>query len=203
MKKQKRGIVPESHWTEHLIAVGIAIVLVLLVVMFTSCTTVQREKIIDLIDGLKPVPTATPEPDPSDDLPAGITWLNVDASGWPVTARLNVSVNGNSLTMDSDKKTVWPDMRMKASDGSPMNATAVALIQHGGKWYATAFEFMKHGQSVKSVSGSFRGGNDHMKAPLNTFVPRSGERYGFIITTPSRSETTINERSNVVWIVWP
>jgi hypothetical protein len=22
MKKQKRGIVPESHWTEHLIAVG-------------------------------------------------------------------------------------------------------------------------------------------------------------------------------------
>jgi DMSO/TMAO reductase YedYZ heme-binding membrane subunit len=51
MKKQKRGIVPESHWTEHLIAVGIAIVVVLLVVMFTSCTTVQREKIIDLIDG--------------------------------------------------------------------------------------------------------------------------------------------------------
>jgi len=203
MKKQKRGIVPESHWRETRIAVGIAIVVVLIVVMFTSCTTVQREKIIDLIDGMKPVPTATPEPDPSDDLPAGITWLNVDASGWPVTARLNVSVNGNSLTMDSDKKTVWPDMRMKASDGSPMNATAVALIQHGGKWYATAFEFMKHGQSVKSVSGSFRGGNDHMKAPLNTFVPRSGERYGFIITTPSRSETTINERSNVVWVEWP
>jgi hypothetical protein len=63
MKKQKRGIVPESHWTEHLIAVGIAIVVVLIVVMFTSCTTVQREKIIDLIDGQKPVPTATPTPD--------------------------------------------------------------------------------------------------------------------------------------------
>jgi hypothetical protein len=63
MKKQKRGIVPESHLTEHLIAVGIAIVVVLLVVMFTSCTTVQREKIIDMIDGLKPLPTATPEPD--------------------------------------------------------------------------------------------------------------------------------------------
>jgi hypothetical protein len=30
MKKQKRGIVPESHLTEHLIAVGIAIVVVLL-----------------------------------------------------------------------------------------------------------------------------------------------------------------------------
>jgi hypothetical protein len=30
MKKQKRGIVPESHLTEHVIAGGIAIVVVLL-----------------------------------------------------------------------------------------------------------------------------------------------------------------------------
>ena len=212
MKKQKRGIVPESQWTERLIAVGIVLVLVLVVMAFAGCTTVQREAIKNACGQFKATPSPeapeapvkTPTPAPvAHDLPAGITWLNVDASGWPVTARLHVSVNGNSLTMDSDKKDVWPDMRMKASDGSTMNATAVALIQHGGKWYATAFEFMKHGQSVKSVSGSFRGGNDHMKAPLNTFVPRSGERYGFIITTPSRSETTINERSKVVWVEWP
>lgn len=154
---------------------------------------------------LTPDEPSEPEAPPTqaDDLPDGVTWLNVDISAWPVTATLNASVSGNALTLDSDKKNVWPNASMQAGDGSAMNATAVAFIQHDGKWYATAFEWMKTGQSVKSVSDSFKGTDGHMEPPLNSFKPQSGETYGFIVSAPSRNVQTIQERSNIVWVVWP
>ena len=199
MKKQKRGIVPESHWTEHLIAVGIAIVVVLLVVMFTSCTTVQREKIIDLIDGLKPVPTATPEPDPSDDLPVGITWLHPNVSNWPVTATLNASVTGNRITLDYDKARVWSG---RDEVGANVNANPWVIAEIDGKWYAGTWEWLRAGQTVKY--NVVRG--DHVKrSPMSgDWQPQSGQRIGLMVSGLIRGQTrNVSERSNVVWVVWP
>jgi hypothetical protein len=199
MKNKKRGIVPESHWIDRLIAVGILSVIVLIVVMFSSCTTVQREKIIDLIDGLKPDVTATPEPDPSDDLPAGITWLHPNVSNWTVTTTLNASVTGNRITLDYDKAGVWPG---RDEAGTNVNANPWVIAEIDGKWYAGTWEWMRTGQTVKN--NVVRG--DHVKrAPMSgDWKPQSGQRYGLMVSGLIRGQTrNVSERSKVVWVEWP
>lgn len=186
---------------------NIILVAVLIFLSLTGCTTTQRAAIKEAYTEYvtRPAPEATPTPDVTtpDDIPNGVKWLNADISKWPVTATLRVSVKGDNLILDSSKKNVWPNAKQEARGGGAMNATAVALIQHNGQWCATAFEWMRRGQVTKSVKGSFRGSDKHMNPPLNNFTPKSGERYGFIVSAPSRNEQTIQERSNVVWIVWP
>jgi hypothetical protein len=205
MKKPKRGIVKESPWRETRIAFGIGIVAVLLVVMFASCTTVQRGKIIDLIDGLKPDATATPEPgatptpSPSDDLPAGITWLHGNVSSWPVTATLNASVTGNRITLDYDKANVWPG---RDEAGTNVNANPWVIAEINGQWYAGTWEWLRTGQTVKN--NVVRG--DHVKrAPMSgDWKPKSGQRIGLMVSGLIRGSTrNVSERSNVVWVEWP
>ena len=142
-------------------------------------------------------PGEQPEP-PSDEFPAGLTWLHPDVSGWPVTASLSVSV-GNQIKLDYDKASVWPG-RQEA--GTNVNANPWVIAQVDGKWYAGTWEWMRTGQTVKN--NVIRG--DHVKrAPLSgDWKPQSGERVGIFVSGLIRGSTrNVSERSNVVWVVWP
>ena len=133
--------------------------------------------------------------------PAEITgpihWLHTDVSSWPVTASLNASVGG-TINMPYSKAKVWP-----AVDG--VNANPWVIVNMNGQWYAATFEWLRHGQTSKPkgvLDGSM---GDHIKvAPLNRWRPRSGERFGLMVSGLARTKMrNVQERSNVSMVTWP
>ncbi len=135
---------------------------------------------------------------------SGVVWLDTNVSGWSRTATLNASVGGGMINLPYDKARVWPTTRTRASDGGPLNGNCWVFVQVNGTWHAATFDWMRTGQTAKSAA-SVRGTGGHIpRAPLNTWTPRSGETYGFMVSTPARTaDRTINERSNVSMVTWP
>ena len=131
--------------------------------------------------------------------PAEITgtvkFLNTDVSNWPVTASLNASVGGGKVNLPYSKARVWP-----ASDG--VNANPWVFVNLGGQWYAATWEYLRQGQTMKDMSGKSWG--DHIKvAPLSSWEPRPGERFGLMVSGLVRGGlSNVKERSNVSMVTW-
>ena len=131
--------------------------------------------------------------------PAEITgtvkFLGPDVSSWPVTASLNASVGGGKVNLPYSKARVWP-----ASDG--VNANPWVFVNLGGQWYAATWEYLRHGQTMKDMSGKSWG--DHIKvAPLSSWEPRPGERMGLMVSGLARGGlSNVKERSNVSMVTW-
>jgi hypothetical protein len=158
--------------------------------------------------GSSDLPT-TPADDPArdttgaDDVPAdlaNVVWLHTDVSAWPVTADLrSVTIAGGTITLDYDKATVWPAKRPVSSE---VNANPWVFVKFDGLWHAGTFEWFRRGQTSKPVAVV---NGDHIKQnPLQRFSPRSGERYGFMVSGLARSGVrNVMERSQVVMVTWP
>lgn len=204
-------------WTWALLAMGMVLV--------SGCETAQLENkgpisLAHLEGYVPPVdseielpPGESPAADSAegvseDGWPSEITgpvqWLDQNVSGWPQTSTLKASVSGGTLHLKHNKAKVWPTARTRASDGGPLNGNCWIFVKVGDIWHAATFDWMRTGQTSKPVS-SVRGTGGHIpRAPLNTFVPRSGQRYGFMVSTPARGpERTINERSTISMLTWP
>ena len=147
----------------------------------------------------KPAPPPTPS-----EFPEGLVWLDINISDWPVTTTLDARIEGNNLVLDNDKATTWPEFA-EARGGGAINAMAWVLVEVDGTWYAVTWEFLRTGQHVKRAEW-LRGTDGHIhRAPLSTWEPVSGERYGFMVSTGTgrAGGRTLDERSNVSWMVWP
>ena len=137
-------------------------------------------------------------------LPSEITtpirWLNVDVSNWAQTASLNARVGGGTIYMPYDKATVWPNR-------GGVNANCWAIVNIGGTWYAATFEYLKVGQQSKPmcVLAKCDGKGDHFKvAPLSSWTPHSGERFGIMVSGLARGgNRNVQERSNISMVTWP
>lgn len=128
-----------------------------------------------------------------------ITWLHTDVSGWPVTASLNASIDGGTINMPYTKSRSWP-----AVDG--VNANPWVIVKWSdGKWYAATFEYFRFGQTSKPVGVLDGSKGDHIKrAPLSGWRPRSGERFGMMVSGLARSSLrNVRERSNIDMVTWP
>ena len=129
-----------------------------------------------------------------------VTWLHENVSGWAQTANLSsVNVNGGSITLNYDKANSWPG---RNAGGANVNANPWIFVYLDGRWYAGTWEWLRTGQTTKSTRAV---NGDHIKkAPLNNFVPRSGEVYGFMVSGLARDSTrNVQERSNIVMVRWP
>ena len=129
---------------------------------------------------------------------SGVTWLHHNVSGWAQTASLNAGVGG-SVNLNYDKARVWPARNVGGTD---VNANAWIFVFQDGRWYAATWEWLRPGQTSKSTRAVH---GDHIKkSPLNDFVPRSGEVYGFMVSGLARDSTrNVEERSNVDMVRWP
>ena len=131
--------------------------------------------------------------------PAEITgtvkFLNADVSNWAVTASLNASVSGGKVTLNYNKARVWP-----AADG--VNANPWVFVNLNGQWYAATWEYLRSGQTLKDMSGKSWG--EHIKvAPLSSWEPRPGERFGLMVSGLVRGGlSNVKERSNVSMVTW-
>jgi len=130
-----------------------------------------------------------------DAIPAGsINYLHANVSGWPITSSLSVSIGG-TVNLNYNKANVWP-----ARNG--VNANPWIIVNLDGRWTAATFEWLRPGQTSKPAS--VVEGSHIKKAPLNNFRPRSGETYGWMVTSLARDGTrTVNERTNIVLARWP
>jgi len=129
---------------------------------------------------------------------AGVVWLHTDVSAWRETGNLrSVNVSGGTITLDYDKADVWPN-----HSGKNVNANPWVFVNVGGTWYGATFEWFRRGQTSKAV---YTVAGDHIKkAPLNGFRPRSGERYGFMVSGLARDNArNVQERTQVVMYTWP
>jgi hypothetical protein len=128
-----------------------------------------------------------------------VHWLHTNVSGWSQTASLSVRISGGTIYLNYNKARVWPGVNTM---GAFVNANPWVFVNRGGTWYAATFEWLRVGQTSKptaTVNG------DHIKKPpLNNFVPRSGETYGFMVSGLARTSTrNVRERSNIVMVRWP
>ena len=133
--------------------------------------------------------------------PAEITgkvkFLNTDVSSWPETASLHASVSGSgNVSIPYSKANVWPGV-----DG--VNANPWVFVNLGGQWYAATWEYLRVGQTSKSMGGKSWGG--HIKvSPLSSWEPSSGERFGLMVSGLVRGGlSNVKERSNVSMVTWP
>lgn len=132
-----------------------------------------------------------------------IKWLNPvgDISDWAQTATLQAHVGGGTINMHYDKSQIWP-----ARDG--VNATPWAIVNVNGQWYAATFEYLRVGQMAKpmGVLSQTGGMGDHFKVPpLSSWRPRSGERFGLMVSGLARGTSlrNVQERSNICMVTWP
>lgn len=176
-------------------------ILLTLATLATGCLQTIR----DLV-GRIPLPERPgrePETPGDPSLPSPLVWLDGDISGWPVTATLNAHISGRVLKLENDKATVWP-RGFDARGGGDVNGTAWIFIQDGGTWYAMTWEHLRTGQHEK-LTAWVKGADGHIQhRKFDTWLPVSGETYGFMVSTIARGPIrTVNERSNVSMVRWP
>jgi hypothetical protein len=141
------------------------------------------------------------EPD-AIDLEA-VTWLHSDVSGWSQTATLSsVTVSGDEICLNYDKADSWT---VTDYGGVEVVANPWVFIWQNDQWYGATWEWLRPSQTCKaasSVAGS------HIKqdpfGEHDGWVPTSGETFYFMISGLSRTSVrNVEERSNLVQVVWP
>ncbi len=151
-----------------------------------------------------PTPDKPGQVEDASEFPAGLTWLHTNVSGWPATAMIeSVTVSGSQISFPYTHARVWPaHPTYKATDGGDMNGNVWVIAEVGGRWYAVTWEWLKVGQSSKHRASL---AYDHIKrGEFANWRPQSGDRIGFMVSGFARSaHRTVQERSNVVWVIWP
>lgn len=139
------------------------------------------------------------------DLGSVVYQWGANISGWSETSQITQAYHdGNQLCIFHTKLGVWPVTDF--FDAGPIlegNQQIFALIN--GTWYSGSADWYRPGQACKSVDNaighdSFPGAN-----PIGGWVPRHGETFGVMATTPGRmwpAMKTLDQRSNVALIQW-
>ena len=138
-----------------------------------------------------------------DDLSDVVFIESPQVKSWTVGADLNLSINNQSVILDhrpnqnSSATSRWPTISIF---NTPVNANAWGIVKQDGVWRAGTWEYLRTGQTVKSLS-AFRFG--HFRAPIGsrnrTF--NAGDVYGFFVSGTIRAGSSLNniaERSKFV-----
>ena len=129
-----------------------------------------------------------------------VRWLHTNVSNWPITAELrSVTFPGGQICMDYVLSNRWPNITV----GAVVNANPWIITKVNGTYYAGTWEWLRPGQTCKPKS--VVNGAHVQRAPLNgRWSPRSGETVGIFVSAPARfGQSTVAERSNIVWVEWP
>lgn len=159
-------------------------------------------------------PTTTPptgsgadEIDVSD-----VTWLHHDVSGWPAASRITSvrirDVPAGGICIEHTKSRSWPSVSIS---GTSLAGNPWVFANINGRWYAGTYEWNRPGQTCKlTVAGKHKSPSEELgphikRPPMTSWVPKSGERVGFMVSTPARfgPDGPVRERSNIVVVTWP
>jgi len=139
---------------------------------------------------------------PEFDLDKAI-FLHADVSGWPVSNTLSVELGGGVICMDVAGRENWPTVEIQHHSGTKMvevNANSWVFVYHYGAWYGSTWEWWEPTSTCKPSHEMY----PRKQSPLNTWYPESGEVFYVMMSGLARgSERNINQRTNIVKIVWP
>ena len=135
---------------------------------------------------------------------SSVVWLHHNVRNWPKTSTItSVSLGNPPICVGHTKAGRWPALRH--SSGILVEGNPWVFAKIGGKWYGATWEWLRPGQTCKGLTG--RDFRTHVAgaSPLSGWTPRSGEKVGFMVSTPARFGPmgSVHERSNVVIVTWP
>ena len=137
-----------------------------------------------------------------------VTWLHTNVSAWPVTTTLSVYFDGGRICLEYDKKNVWPSVSIPHSSGMgtvDVVANPWVFLEYQGQWFAATWEWMAVNSTCKNQSSV---AGDHIKRPGSVPIdwrPASGQHLYFMMSALARSSsiTNVQERSQIVEVIWP
>lgn len=136
-----------------------------------------------------------------------VTWIDPNISSWAQTSTISVDVTGTLLRVNDTKANVWPQRFHTILQSSCCNRSLWIFVKFEGQWYATTFEYMRFGQTVKAAEAV--NGQQMKRSPFfGTGVrwePAEGEVYGFMTSGMARfdlNNVNVRERSNVALYRW-
>ena len=148
---------------------------------------------------------------------SNVMWIHPDISDWPQPVTLTatkgpadtINIANNGTTCGASDA-CWPTFNPSyVAAGEPLYNKFVGgvwiFVYQDGVWLAGLFDSILRDQQVvwdhNLIPGSGWPGG-----ALNDFLPQSGKRYGWMISTALpvlSTQFTVNERSNVSEFVWP
>ena len=108
---------------------------------------------------------------------------------------------------NSAKKNSWPPRAITATSGVCCATSVWVFANVGGQWYASTFEYLRPGQTVKksnTVSGTYIKRPPFLGGGTN-WRPSNGEFLGFMVSGLARfslGNVNVAERSNVFCLRW-
>ncbi|MEO8483937.1 MAG: hypothetical protein ABI634_17130 [Acidobacteriota bacterium] len=157
-----------------------------------------------------PTPDPTPVPEPADQIDLNQVTIVLgpkNIGAWPQTSTMTGVTTTDGLCTFHTKLGRWPTVEF-FDTGAPIEGNQWVFANINGRWYGGAGEWQRPGQACKAVtaedvgSGTFYADNWE---PLRSWVPRPGELFAMMVSTPARawpSMRTVDERSNVVLARW-
>lgn len=148
-------------------------------------------------------------PAPNDELDLRTVTILKGPAGivsWPVASTITRTSQGNGeLCIWHSQLGRWPLGPFFGDAGTLVEGNQWIFANIGGKWYAGAGDWYRPGQACKSVDAQSIGRDAFDKEPLHSWVPRPGEVFGVMSSTPARvwpDMRTLDVRTNIVMMRW-
>lgn len=141
-----------------------------------------------------------------------VTWLHTDVSRWRAASRITSvrirDVPAGGICIEHTRSRSWPGVSIA---GTSLAGNPWVFANIGGRWYAGTYEWNRPGQTCKlTVAGKHKRPSEELgphvkRSPMTRWVPESGEKVGFMVSTPARfgPDGPVRERSNIVVVTWP
>jgi hypothetical protein len=154
-----------------------------------------------------PGPSPSPGAGPGDQLDLHTVTIvkGADITNWAITSQMiSVTYSNGTLCTNHTKAGQWPPLPFFGDPSTTVEANQWVFANIGGQWYGGAGEWLRPGQTCKSVSPAMGPDTFYDSPPLRDWIPQPGEMVGFAVSTPARAgQWGTAERSNVVVIAWP
>src|SRR5262245_9077569 len=129
---------------------------------------------------------------------------------WENTARITEAYwVPDMLCIYHTRLGIWPGVPFFGDRGTLVEGNQWVFAFINGQWHGGAADWYRPGQACKGVGANSIGRDafyNPAQEPLHSWVPRSGELFGVMSTTPSRfwpDMRTYDERTDVMVIRWP
>jgi hypothetical protein len=130
-------------------------------------------------------------------------------AGWSVGSSITEATQGGGqLCIRHVQLGRWPSVPFFGDAGTLVEGNQWVFMQKNGQWYGGAADWYRPGQACKGVDANSIGRDafyNPSQEPLHSWVPRPGELFGVMATTPARAYPdmrTLDQRTNVELLRW-
>jgi hypothetical protein len=161
-----------------------------------------------------PPPPPAPEPAPAPsadeiDLNQVTIVLGPNVNTWPQTSTVTATQQtDHNLCIWHTALGQWPYTLFFDDPSTTVEGNQWVFANIGGRWYGGAADWYRPGQACKDVTAQTIGRDafyNPSQEPLHSWVPRPGEVFGLMDSTPARAwpaMRTLDQRTNVVLVRW-